>query len=349
VERFHSLPRFSHSDDFSLLFSSDPEDAKDYSLGMIFLAVFIMSAFLVWGFAILLLKCLGQHRVGVFSGFPFKNEGWKTIAGRCTLFLSAFSIIIFAFVMVTKGIMTLQGTTDTIALTTQDVIKIHDEFLRLALNLQDVSRQAIPLRNQLVSTLRQDICPLNPGSDREAAVRIVGNHTLLDLKDLDNFMADHLQDINVALDQVQHATTQINTAVASVQFTGPQATLIMIPYFVLPAFLLVAVGMGVYDVYSELFYTIMTWLIMPLVVLMTIFAFVASGWTVLSVQGNSDFCYPTPEYNIQNIMEQYGLQSGQLYYDAIMFYTSQCSTEVIENPWTFMEVFHNQLVSWWVF
>jgi hypothetical protein len=343
VEGFHSLPRFSRSGDFSQLFSDNPEEVRDYSLGLMFLAVFIISAFTVWGVAILILKCIGPRHVGVLSGYPYSQEGCKTTAGRSTLSFSALTIIILAIVCVSKGLTELQGTTDTIDMTNQDAIKIHDEFQALTENLKLVSRKAAPVRDQLVGILGNDICPLTPGTSTEIAVRSIGNETLSDLVTLDNFIAAQIERIDFALEQVKNATTEVNDAVKKAQFTGPQVTAMMFPFFVIPAFLLVAVGMGWYDVFSEGYFTFMTWFIVPLFVLMTMFAFFAAGWTVLSVQANSDFCYPTPEQNVELILEQYGLTAGELYYDTAMFYAHQCSASVVSNPLEFMETFYDQL------
>ena len=343
VEGFHSLPRFSRSGDFSQLFSDDPEEVRDYSLGLMFLAVFIISAFTVWGGAILILKCIGPRHVGVLSGYPYSREGCKTTAGRTTLSFSALSIIVLAIVVVTKGLTELQGTSDTVDMTNQDAIKIHDEFQALVDNLKVVSRQATPVRDQLVTILGNDICPLTPGTSTETTVRKIGNETLEDLVTLDNFIATEIERIDYALEQIKNATTEINEAVKKTQFTGPQVTAMMFPFFIIPAFLLVAVGMGWYDVFSEGYFTFMTWIIVPLFVLMTMFAFFAAGWSVLSVEANSDFCYPTPEQNIELILGQYGLQSGELYYDSLMFYAHQCSPSVVSNPLEFIETYYGQL------
>jgi hypothetical protein len=182
----------------------------------------------------------------------------------------------------------------------------------------------------------------------ESTVRDIGNQNLQDLQQLDDFIAENIQEVDAALGQVQHTTVQINHAVSHAQFTGPQVTTMVFPFFVVPSFILVAVLMGWFDVFSEGYYTIMTWFIIPLMSLMTVFAFVAAGWVLVTVQGNSDFCYDPPD-NIQRILDRYGLEKElqQLYYDVAMFYTHQCettTTTTAPNPWTFMEVFQGQLV-----
>ena len=76
---FVTLPRFSHSNDISLLFTDSPED---YALGLLFVGVFITSIFVCWGIIIGILKCVGPRHVGVFAGYPYKKESWKSNTGR---------------------------------------------------------------------------------------------------------------------------------------------------------------------------------------------------------------------------------------------------------------------------
>lgn len=292
-----------------------------------------------------LFKIIGPKYLGVLSGFPFQQEGHKSRAGRVTLIFSSISVIVLAILVVTKGLTELQTTADTISMTNQDVITIHREFTDIANNLRSITERAVPVRDQLVTYLQEDICPLQPGSEAETNIRAIGADTLVAVMQLQNFVADHLDEIDVALDQVDRATTDIDNATSQVQFDSAIVTAVMFPYLVIPAFLVVAAAMGWNDVFSERYYIFVAWFIIPLMCLMTAFAFLGAGWAAVSVEGNSDFCSPTPESTIDMILQQYNLQSGQLYYDLIAFYSRQCNVEVATNPWIFLEVYYEQLVS----
>lgn len=344
VESFRSLPRFSHSDDFSKLFSNDPEEVKDYSLGLLFLAIFIMSFFLVWTFIICLLKCIGPRYVGVLSGFPFKREGYKSRTGRVTLIFSCLSIIVLAVLVVVKGLAELQITSDTIALTSADVTAISTELGSIVDHLRNVTEWITPVRDSLVTVLQEDICPLQPGSESETDVRLIGNDTLVAMTRLDNFIANDLDDVEQVLVQLTRATTDVEQAVSDVQFNSAVVSAVMIPYYIIPAFLILAVVMGWNQIFSENYYNFVTWFIIPFLCLLTAFAIVVSGWVVLSIEANSDFCSPTPEDTISSILQQYNLQSEEMYYDVITFYTRQCDVNVATNPWIFLEAFFDQLV-----
>eukprot|EP00529_Nitzschia_sp_RCC80_P010694 CAMPEP_0113509838 /NCGR_PEP_ID=MMETSP0014_2-20120614/37798_1 /TAXON_ID=2857 /ORGANISM="Nitzschia sp." /LENGTH=624 /DNA_ID=CAMNT_0000405713 /DNA_START=279 /DNA_END=2150 /DNA_ORIENTATION=- /assembly_acc=CAM_ASM_000159 len=365
VNSFSKLPRFSNSDDISLLFSSSEEDHEDYTLGLLFLSTFIVSFFVVWMMYIVVLKCIGPKLVGVFSGYPYVKDGRRpqVICGRLILVLSSLSIIICSIVLVTKGLTELQYTTDTIVATNNEIKLIHEESSILVSNIDEVSSRALPVRNELVEFLRKDVCPLNPGSATENRIRAMADNTLDGLNELDGFVESYLGDVKSALDQIDTTTQQISQATQNLQFTSSKVIAIMIPYFIIPAFVMVGVAMGYWDVFSEGYYSFLTWFVLPCMVILTIFAFVAAGWVAIVVQGNSDFCSPSPESTIQNIMAQYeSLKPGTFYYDTVMFYVQQCGAAAtattgsqqttttttaaeVTNPWTFMETYNQALVT----
>jgi hypothetical protein len=342
VESFHGFPRFSHSGNFALLFSDNPDEVEDYILGLLFIACFVMSFFTVWGLILLLFKCIGPKHMGVFSGHPYRESGGYALTGRIIFALSAFMVMLFSILAVTQGLQNLDLTADEIVATNVDVIKIHDEFVGISDNLKRVAREAAPVRDELVVFLKRDVCPSKPLSGTETQVRGLGNVTLQAMENLDDFIEDQLKELDRALNQVGKASLQVQTAVEKTEFTGATAAAIMIPYFVIPALLCITLCFGWFEVYSEAYYCFTAYFLMPLFVLMVIFAYVAAGFVVLSAEGNSDWCSPAPEITINRIMRQHSLTEGMFYYDVISFYTHQCRTET---PWGFLEGFHFDLVS----
>jgi hypothetical protein len=380
---FASLPRFSHSNDISLLFSSSREDNTDYATGLIFVATFIMSFFVVWGLMLLLLKCRRcsgepdkvEGRGRLLAGYPYEKESKQSHCGRFLVLISSLSIIISAVLLITQGLTELQYTTDTITHTNTEIINIHDESIRILNNLVDVSSRAIPIRQELITSFLQQggevvVCPLNSQSQTETRIRDVADDTLRGLQQLDDFdvvVGGNLTQVQIALQQLDVTTRQVTQVTSNLEeFTTTNSAvviaIIMIPYFVIPAFIIVAVWMGWYDVFLERYYTFMTWFMVPLMIVLTIFAFVAASWTALALQGNSDFCAnPNPTTAIQNILQQYpSIQPGtSFYYDVINFYITQCdastttgsgdggsttSSDHLDNPWMFMQTYNEALV-----
>lgn len=342
---FHSLPRFSHHDDFSALFSDEPGEAKDYAMGLLFIPCVIMSFFTAWGLLILLFKCIGPKYLGVFSGYPYQQDGCKAQTGRIIFTFSACMVLIFSILVVTKGLTPLENTIETIDATNQDVIKITDEFTEIVANLQAVSREATPVRDQVVDFLSKDICPLTPGSSLEASIRQVANHTLGALEELDDFISSELNSIDKALRQFEKATSHITKALGHVDFTNGAAALVLIPYFLFPALLLLTLLCGWMESYAEGYYFFTTWVVLPIFVLMVIFAYVVCGFAALITEGNADYCSggpsSLPEGTIENILARYNV-TGSFYSDTILFYSNQCT---IAGPWDFLEVYYEDLLS----
>ena len=286
--------------------------------------------------------------MGVFSGYPYREQGTKSTTGRIVFATSAVLVILFSILAVTQGLMKLQDTANNFDLTNQDIIKIHDEFVGISGNLKQVSREATPVRDQLVKFLKQDVCPLKPNSDTEQQVRLIGNETLNAMVGLDDFIEQELKNINQTLAVVKKASTRVDEVLEKTEFTTGAAAWVMIAYFVVPALLLVTLFFGWYEIYSEGYYCFTTYFLMPLFVLMVIFAYLVAGFAVLSAEGNADFCSSNPliapESTINQILIRQGLsqRDDTFYYDMITFYTHQCTKST---PFSFLEGYYSDLVS----
>jgi len=374
VSMFANLPRFSHSNDFSYLFSQEPER---YAMGLLFIAVWITAVFTFWLLLLVALKWLGPKQVGVLAGFPYKKESWKSISGRCVLSGSAIMMIVCTIILVTKGLTELQGVSNKVAVVTRDAQKIEAEMETIITNLRTNSEQAKPIKNAIVDFLSQDICPLKPGSATESRIRSIGNDANLVMIELDDFVLSDYESVIQGLQQTKITTTKI--AQANPQFDSIKTTAVIIPYFIIPAVIFIAVGMGYYDVFSEGFYTVLTWCILPILVLLTIAAIVGAGWIAFAIEANSDFCYPSPEQTIYNILTRQfpnatrpsmsasleQIDTGvplssvnsfsdssaadgiptfdNFFYDTVLFYSNQCDTTKVKNPWLFLESHYDDL------
>jgi len=65
----NKIPRIGHSNDISLLASSNEDLQKDYALGVIIFACVILVFCAIWAIILIVLKCLG-YRVGCAAGIP---------------------------------------------------------------------------------------------------------------------------------------------------------------------------------------------------------------------------------------------------------------------------------------
>ncbi|VEU40995.1 unnamed protein product [Pseudo-nitzschia multistriata] len=347
VTKFNNLPRFGHSDDFSLLMGDYPDH---YYLGLLFVGTLILTIFFFWGIAIGIFKCIGPKHVGFLAGFPFQVEGKKSAAGRVVFSVGAWMMIVSTIFLISLGLPRMQYLSDSIAFTADEIQIVEKEVKYIVTTLLVVSAKTKPIRDELVDFLKRDICPLEPGSDTEDQVRSVGEDTYDAMTDLEDFIEGYLLDVEDGVNTTNTFTSNILAVTDMAQFVGnPVVTAIVFPYFIIPIILLVAVGMGWYDFYSETFYSFVTWLVVPLLVLLTILAFVTATTLVVAIQANADICVSSgaPEDSILGVLNNLDLEddsgsqskddngpSDNFFYDIMVFYTHQCTKP---NPWEFME------------
>ena len=64
----NNIPRFGHTSNLTALIEGSEDDGLDYVRGMIASSIAIFATFTVWLLIILILRCLGPQRVGMWSG-----------------------------------------------------------------------------------------------------------------------------------------------------------------------------------------------------------------------------------------------------------------------------------------
>lgn len=106
-----SVPRFSHSSDFSDLFSSNQQEVSDYAQGLLFIGCFLLTVFVIWFIILLVLKC--TPGAGFLAGHRFTNRT-RASHVRIVFSLAAVLSMLFTILLVTEGITNLQDTLTTV-------------------------------------------------------------------------------------------------------------------------------------------------------------------------------------------------------------------------------------------
>jgi len=105
VEVFRGVPRFGHARNFSLLFSESKSLRNDYTLGTLFVGLFLFAFFLIWMLLLCIFMCCGPKKVGFLAGFrmkqPYGTLNFRTPATVRTLFVFSSLIVIAAVVIST--------------------------------------------------------------------------------------------------------------------------------------------------------------------------------------------------------------------------------------------------------
>jgi hypothetical protein len=117
------MPRFGHSNNFTDLFASQPEQ-NDYIAGLLFAGIFLFAIFFAWTLLLLIFKFVGPKRFGFLAGAPFvqasssstKRSSCQPRPARITFILATIALIVFSVLFVTNGLTNLRNT----------VIVVHD-------------------------------------------------------------------------------------------------------------------------------------------------------------------------------------------------------------------------------
>eukprot|EP00980_Cylindrotheca_fusiformis_P030004 scaffold24174_cov117-Cylindrotheca_fusiformis.AAC.5 len=339
---FSSLPRFGHTPDISLLFSKNSEDQDDFLLGLVPFATLVMTFFTLWLMAIWFLKCLGPDRVGVFAGHPFETGPHRlTLGGRGVYALSSLMIIIFTILFMSEGLGNLQISLDTIEETNREIISIHDQLFSVVGSLKEEGGRAETMRVVLEDVLKRDLCPLRPTSEIATTIRFAGQSTLDTMDSLSGFVDRETEGLFENLKVLELTTASIDDTLAGTSLTGTTPTLLVSLLSLLTLCLVVALVLGWFEVFSEPYYFLVTWFILPTFTLLVIASFVGAGAMAMLAQANSDLCLggaeQSPESSIRAILEQQDISEFSMYYETVVFYSSQCQER---NPWKLLEDFY---------
>jgi len=68
ISATHNQPRYGHTNDFETLIDGGEDATRDYITGIIIGALIILSVAVVWFLAIVILKCMGEKKVGFLAG-----------------------------------------------------------------------------------------------------------------------------------------------------------------------------------------------------------------------------------------------------------------------------------------
>jgi hypothetical protein len=327
------LSRFGHTDNFTALFDEE-EDAKDYIFGLIFVGCLIMSWFLVWAIALIVLKCcLRKQNVGFLSGAAYRadlpavkekseapqdvqeapiNDGlvkgskrisWpnRPMRGRIVFMVSGIFYITFSTLLVAKGITNLQSSVNTLNVSAQQIELISAEAASIIQDsLKDLKDLASTIREQITNEFQADeFCPADPSLENSALAKDVSgqaNDAITLLDQLDDFASDDLATLEEGVLATVSGSLEVIETTENIDLNDWEALLILIPYLVVPSILMSACVMARFDiVYHPFLHSAIHYFFMPVFIIMNAVAFIAAGVMVVGAGANSDFCQPGGE------------------------------------------------------
>lgn len=354
-------------------------------LGLAMLAGIVGACFLLFMMIILIFMCCGKQRVGFLSGRPFeltltddyyrdenddsmreqypdktkkkKKKGCccgiaTTTWVRCTFILSGILFIIFAMLMVGKGITNLQDTVKSVHHSAANIEYITTEaqdIMKTGLN--DIRGVAASVRDALEEELaRDDFCPDDPEMDdnpQAADVRMQTENAVEKLRDLDSFVGEQVNDVADALTEVGGQAQSAVDTTGDVDLTDWQALLILIVFTLVPSMFVSAAILSHFDIETPCFTAFLDCCMMPLFILMVLFCVFVSCAMLVAASVNSDFCLPggrsddpydgnSPDASVLRFLDAQGYTGEEDFVRNVAeYYIHQCQGEV-EDPYTFM-------------
>lgn len=268
---------------------------------------------------------------------PVLGDDWKSKAtiSRIVFILSGILCIAFASLMVTHGITNLQSGINT----------AHDNSIKFNQLTGDATRviregltglreTAINIRSVIETELSPDrFCPANPElaeSNFGQSLRLQADDVLRLLGEVENFHDSELGELDNALQELFDRTEEINNEVEDINLYDWESLIILLPYTVFPALLIIAAMLALFDVSSDHYHCFISWFVLPIFIIMTSLAFIFAAIMAVMAGVNSDFCLPggrddsSPDEHIRSILRIEGYGEETFPFRVANWYISQC-------------------------
>jgi hypothetical protein len=154
----------------------------------------------------------------------------------------------------------------------QRISEIAQEANRISQNLQSVGNESSSIRNTLVDNLGS-FCPQNADAlQQQTGVNFdqQAQQAIDLLNQLGDFVNNQLQDVQTGINLVQKGTNDVEKTVNEIDVNDWQVLVILIPWILVPSFLLVGVVMAWWEVSTNVYDCLLQWFFLPLLVIMTI-------------------------------------------------------------------------------
>jgi len=328
------MPRFGHSDSFASLFDSGSDGQTDYILGLLFAAVFILVLFVLWGILLLIFKCLGQKRVGFLSGSAFASpkDSKKPIIIRSVFLLSAFLILIFSGLSVTRGLNNIYNTVDTLIDSSREINKLMADADAVSATLESAGKNTRDTRDLLVTKLETGFCSgvsdlrNQTGIDFDATIAQILEH----LKTLDDFHEDDFSELQSGLETVGDGVDDVDQYANDRQkevSAWPKLLIIIPSVLFCTLFSLGAVLAWAKKDFKK-YQCFLSYGVLPFFALFSILYFVLAALIVMLASTNADFCSGgeavSPDGTFFDILTVKGFTEDDMTYRLVKFYVDTC-------------------------
>lgn len=347
------MPRFGASSDFSELFRSK-EAAKDYIVGLLFAGLFLFGLFFAWTVCLLVFKCLGKRKVGFLSGSAFEKP--KDPNAKCNrpficrlVFLnSTFLLMIFSVLFVTQGLTNLKSTVVTVADSVRNMYQTMADVNGIVTRVELIGSNATNVASVFVTRLNNggQACIEEELAENNPNIAAVVANVRARIQELGDFQPLEFEEFQNTTEYIATTAQNIEKETDNIEIGDWQSLIIIIPYIIVPSFLLVGVCVAWFQIDIPALRCANSWFFLPLFVVMVIFSYLFSSIISIVAAGNADFCSggttKTPDGTIYAILKAQGFSDEDLVFKAALWYVGQCGSDA-NDPFNFLDVYSQQM------
>lgn len=362
VRSMQGVPRFGHSDQVSLSFSSSTADTKDYSYGVLFLGIFFFSVFSFWGISLLLAKiCRSCCGGGILSGEPMKEPKPSTFPRRTyqtpiwirSIFLLSCAIVsIFSLIVAADSYIKAHDLIENSRSSLKDVSNLVHLSKNLTIIVRDIGERAEPVRVILFEELRIDkisSCLSVNATGLDQAVpgfRSQVNSVQDALNNLKGFITDKLGNLESLQNRLIKVVDDANNFINKYEPKDWWFYLFTIPVI----FICTAMSVGTLwawkmKVTPKVYQVVMNWVLLPLFILFVslsciVCCLVGTGSVIIAdvCTGNSNL--GTPDSTVLQIINDQKWDKDSLLHKGTVYYVDRCQAEY---PFGFLPDYVNKL------
>lgn len=197
---------------------------------------------------------------------------------RITFLTACGILMLFSLLFVTMGLTNVDNTATTMSASLRQLGDLVGQAEVIARKLEVVGNSAIYIRDQAVDELEQ-FCPANPDLDAYAGINAmeIADRAKNDLTMLAGFISDGLEILRSGLNRVESWSDEASNVISEWNLWGWQFKLLSAGLFILPAFLMMGVGLVMLDLDIKCYQRTLTYVIMPLFVLVIVASYVVAA------------------------------------------------------------------------
>lgn len=362
IEWMHSAPpRFGHDSDLNDLIGGSQEDGNDYIKGLLASSIAMFCFFSVWIMTLLVLKCCGPKRIGIWSGsitpLPAEppNKGgrledhlerraWsaqkqaakrRLTIMRLIVLLAGTIIMISAGLMVARGVASLVDTLDggrnaisIAANLTQQGIGLTDKFLETNLQAQSDTVLLLEATNGFCPNVREELCEDITNNNitncnLEGIPYSEEIQIVIDaLYDLQGFAFTEVLKFRDDLVSMLEAAEEMDQKASTFNWAFYVSASFAIALAILCLIMMIGVVMAWVHRLPRIFYRFRTIVIVPLFMLLVLVSWIFSMVFVIGSMALADTCINSPDEKVLNLIDQLKGDISSIIAEFLIFYIS---------------------------